>query len=528
MARTLGQPLVQPGQRPAKKRQRTAAPAGATETEIKLALPGAQGVSPDALAAQLARVPALARRKAVRQQVYSVYYDTPDQQLRRQRVALRLRRVGSEQPLQWLQTLKTAGRSDSALSQRGEWEMPVPGPALALELLHDSPWPGMDPDGTLAPALAPCFVTDFERTVWRVTARDGSEIEVALDVGTITAGHRSAPLCELELELVAGPPGALFSLARRIARTVAVLPLAASKAQRGYALGQADTPMAVQAQPPVLSRDVSLQTMARSLLGEALQQFTANLHTLLGADGPELVHQARVGWRRFRSLWRLLRPALPGVPCPALPALQPLLDSLGALRDVDVAATQTLPLWTERYVAGDASRAPAWQALQTALLEAAQQQRLIVRQALAQPAVGAALLELSQWLESLEAAALAPAVAACGGKRPAVRWLRRRVQRLLHRLERTWADAKHLPGAASPDAEGLHRVRILSKRLRYSTQALSPLLPRRLQRQHDVAQQWQTQLGTARDVAQASALAARWGAPPEVVGFLRGAAAAVA
>ena len=71
-------------------------------------------------------------------------------------------------------------------------------------------------------------------------------------------------------------------------------------------------------------------------------------------------------------------------------------------------------------------------------------------------------------------------------------------------------------------------MRILSKRLRYSTQALSPLLPRRLQRQHDVAQQWQTQLGTARDVAQASALAARWGAPPEVVGFLRGAAAAVA
>ena len=138
------------------------------------------------------------------------------------------------------------------------------------------------------------------------------------------------------------------------------------------------------------------------------------------------------------------------------------------------------------------------------------------------------MLELSQWLESLEAAALAPAVAACGGKRPAVRWLRRRVQRLLHRLERTWADAKHLPGAASPDAEGLHRVRILSKRLRYSTQALSPLLPRRLQRQHDMAQQWQTQLGTARDVAQASALAARWGAPPEVVGFLRGAAAAVA
>ena len=61
------------------------------ELEIKLALPTAD---PASLARQLARLPALARRKPVRKQVDNIYFDTPAQALRAQRMALRLRRVG--------------------------------------------------------------------------------------------------------------------------------------------------------------------------------------------------------------------------------------------------------------------------------------------------------------------------------------------------------------------------------------------------------------------------------------------------
>lgn len=66
--------------------------------------------------------------------------------------------------------------------------------------------------------------------------RGGAAIEVALDVGVIAADGRTAPVCELELELLSGAPEALFRLAGQIARRVAVLPLSASKAQRGFAL----------------------------------------------------------------------------------------------------------------------------------------------------------------------------------------------------------------------------------------------------------------------------------------------------
>jgi len=500
-----------------------------TEIEIKLALPG---VDPQAVAAALAASPVLARRKAQRQTVFSQYFDTPDQALRRQRVALRLRRLGSVEQPQWRQTLKTAGQGDSALSVRGEWEMPVPGPALALDLLQDSPWPQMDAGGALSAALQPCFITEFERTTWVVRQRDGSQIEVALDIGTITANNRSVPLCELELELLAGPPSALFALAGRVARTVAVLPLAASKAERGFALQQSATAAPVLAQPPQLADKATLASIARCVLGEAFLQFTANLYRLQTDDQPELIHQARVGWRRFRSLWRMLCPLLPGGDLPPVQALRPLLERLGALRDLDVARTETLPPLARAYASHSlhpwAYGIPKeWQQLEVALAQAASQERIGVREALAQPAVGAALLTLSHWLETLDGplAATVPALSTKAHKRD-IKALRQRAARLAERLDQAVEQCLH---DHTPEGiEHQHRVRILAKRLRYSVQALAPVLPKRLQQQHHAAQLLQERLGTARDLLQARHLSQRWGGSPLWLAFLQGVAVAQA
>ena len=69
----------------------------------------------------MARHPALRRRPREVQQLHNVYYDTPDQALRRQKVALRVRRQsgGPATRAQWILTLKTAGTSVGGLSQRG-------------------------------------------------------------------------------------------------------------------------------------------------------------------------------------------------------------------------------------------------------------------------------------------------------------------------------------------------------------------------------------------------------------------------
>ncbi|WP_296443943.1 CYTH and CHAD domain-containing protein [Rhodoferax sp. UBA5149] len=486
-------------------------PPRSQEIELKLALPGSD---PSGLAKRLGRIPVLARRKPTHQHLHNVYYDTPGQLLRQERVALRLRRVGSDARPQWLQTLKTGGRDDSALSQRGEWETPVPGAALVLQALKATPWESVDPDGTVFSTLVPCFVTSFERTKWLVRRRDGSVVEVALDVGQTVVGDKSAPICELELELLAGQPAALFELAQQIASTIAVLPASISKAERGYALAQGGVDMPRRAQPPKLTPDLPLPEAARRVLGEMFCQFTCNLDALRTSDDPEVVHQARVGWRRFRSAWRLFKPALAVDALPPWQALQPLLIFLGELRDLDVARTDTLPPLADAYTAGNARRAQAWQAMTQALLHAAHLQRKSVRYALEEPVVGAALLATTQWLEGLSARP-APEDARVEVNLPLRHWAKRRMARLHEQLQRA------LKAADKPD--NLHRVRILAKRMRYDIEALRTLLPkRRTQRWNQQAVSLQMRIGATRDVVQAAVLVAKLEADRGLVEFLRG------
>jgi inorganic triphosphatase YgiF len=369
--------------------------------------------------------------------------------------------------------------------------------------------------GAVFAALQPCFATAFERTAWTVRRRDGSVIEVALDLGQITSGQRSVPICELELELLAGAPTALFDLARHIALHIAVLPLAASKAQRGHALrdGTLDTPLRARPQP--LGGDVAWHHMVQPVLGEMFAQFTANLNALRHCDDPELVHQARVGWRRFRSALRLFKPVAPVRAAPAWPQMQPLLVLLGELRDLDVACTQTLPALQDAFVAGHAGRAERWQAMEQAFQQAALQQRQRVRQALQEPPVGAALLAITLWLDEL-ARPEAWGAQDISGK-AVRRWVRQRMVRLHAQWKKALRDSTH--------AESQHRARILAKRLRYNIEALCPLLPARTQRWLQQASGVQAGIGASRDLLQAGVLAQRLAVDRGIVAFLRGYAA---
>lgn len=489
------------------------------EIELKLTLPGAD---PASLAKRLAHIPVLARRPVTLLHLHNIYYDTPEQHLNRERIALRLRRTGSAENPLWLQTLKTGGRSDSALSQRGEWESRVHGPTLERQALQATPWLNLDPDGALFRALAPCFVTTFERSCWTVRKRDGSIIEVALDIGQIEAAGNTAPLCELELELLAGQPAALFDLAHQIARSIAVLPEARSKAVRGYALARSSLHQPLRARPPQLRRHQRLDEAAPSVLREAFCQFTSNLQALRASDEPEVVHQARVGWRRFKTALRLFRPMLNLQTLPALQPLHTLLTLLGELRDLDVAGTDTLPPLAQTYTAADTDREKHWQNLLELISQAARLQRTAVRYALQTPAAGAALLAITEYLES-GLALKTPAVPSTTPSKakslpPLRRWAQKRSARLHKNLQRALKDL------SQPDSQ--HRARILAKRMRYSLETLAPVLKqRRARRWQQQALALQTRLGSNRDLQQAAVLAAKLEAAPALAEFLRGLAA---
>ncbi|WP_444985173.1 CYTH domain-containing protein [Halomonas mongoliensis] len=251
------------------------------EIELKLAL-GPEG--PDALR----RHPLLAEQAPAAQRLGNTYFDTPEGDLEAARMALRLRRIDGRT----LQTVKTSGEGGGGLSRRGEWEWEVPGPELDLAGLAGLPPATLGRE--VLSRLRPRFTTDFRRESWQL-AHAGARIEVALDEGEILADGRRVAIRELELELKAGEPEALWSLAEALAESVPLRPADTSKAARGGALlrGTWKLPEGVAPSAWLQRAVVALDALADT--GEAHWREAARdaLGGLAEASGGELGEAAR-------------------------------------------------------------------------------------------------------------------------------------------------------------------------------------------------------------------------------------------
>jgi len=254
-----------------------------SETELKL------GLLPEYSeeVAVLPMLEQLACAQPARRTLSNIYYDTPARDLRRNRVALRIRRDGDR----FIQTLKSAGNGQAGLSVRNEWEWERPEPSLDPALLREHLPQALRDDSLLA-SLQPAFETDFERRLWWLGGEDEDgdwQVEVALDRGEIRAGERSMPLCELELELKAGRSDRLFHLALEIARQLPVQVRDASKAQRGYELAAgAAPPPRVE---PTYEGDTALSLVG--LIGECLRVWPVQLEAAMAGDEQALPALAR-------------------------------------------------------------------------------------------------------------------------------------------------------------------------------------------------------------------------------------------
>ncbi len=252
------------------------------ETEIKLR------ASRDTLAA-LRQQPLLNKRnKSGWQQaeLFNQYYDTPERDLARAKVALRLRRDGE----QLIQTLKSRGQSVAGLSERNEWDWYLDKPELDLSKLDETCWPSelADLDKT---ALQPIFSTDFVRQRAELAWGRGKAkvvIEAALDLGSVIAGDRQEEICELELELRQGEPQALLELASALAAELPLMPCDISKAERGYRLFD-ESSYSLSLPAPQLSAELGLD-----------EAFAALAWHLLGSS------QRLAEQYRFSGHWRLL------------------------------------------------------------------------------------------------------------------------------------------------------------------------------------------------------------------------------
>lgn len=431
------------------------------EIELKLALPSSQAA---------AFLKLMARRRCVptQQSLVTRYYDTPDFALSAQGVALRVRRIGRR----WLQTLKTEGERRGGLSQRAEYEMPVPRgtpdwsrfPAAALALVPE----------TLRVQLRPVFETRFHRTAWLLSSRAGTKIEVALDVGDVLAGERSRPICEIELELKAGRPDALFELAQGWSERLDCVPFDISKAERGVRLahGLADEP--VKSVPLVLDSDMSVEDGFESIVQSCLGQFQANLPGVLASGDIEYVHQARVSLRRLRAALRLYR-ATCVPPEELMDGLRTLAGAFGPARDWDVLCDETLPA-----IAPHFHDEAGWQAGAAALMAHRDAVRAAMLATLDRARPGTWLLAFQRWLlqrgwRMSAAGQNVPQAQRFAQLSPLKQWARRALKKGHRPVVR---GARRFAKLAPPQR---HALRIAIKRQRYAAEFLQTLFAGRRQ-----------------------------------------------
>jgi len=469
---------------------RTGAAAGAVspprEIELKLAVPERE------LPRLRQRLQRLGSGEPA--EIDNVYYDTADRLLRRERMALRLRRIGRR----WLQTLKTESRA-GALATRGEWE--VAAPRGRLDLLRFPPTPLADLLAAQPQAvLLPVFRTRFRRTLWLA---DEGAIEVALDEGEIVAGSLRAPILELELELKSGGADALFRLALELAgrgsEALALCPATASKAIRGYRLAADESPLPQKANARALAGDfdarLPLAVALRTVVDRGTTLLLANLESCGDGGEPEFVHQARVAVRRMRSATRLIG-ADAGWPRALDAELRWIGRRLGAVRDWDVLLSQTLP----ELAAVLPAEAPA----AAAMTEARRRDDQALAAALAGGRFARAALKLLRWAATPPAAA--PTLAATA---------RKRLAKLRRRLLRDAAFFVALPLADQ------HRVRIRAKRLRYALDLYAAALPAPATARYvEQLARLQDELGLLNDAAVAAELLPRLGATAAAVDWL--------
>jgi triphosphatase len=443
--------------------------------EIELKLDLAPQAAADFLASDLAASePFILERRAT-------YFDTSDADLRAAGFSLRIR----DDVQGRVQIVKAVGASAASLFARPKWEQNVEGDRPVL----DDTTPIKAFLGRRVEALEPLFEVVTERRRWSLAWED-ARIEVALDRGDIVFGERRTPICEIELELVEGPPSALFSYARTLGRVAPLRLGVLSKAERGYRLLGAAA-RAVKAEPVALTSDMSITGAFRIIADGCLKQFRLN-EMLLEGGGEEAVHQARVALRRLRSALWVFKAVLEDDAFGRMKdELKWLAGALGEVRDLDVLIRRCQDDALRKVLAD--SRETAFRAA-TADLDS--------------PRARALMLDFADWL-------------ACGAwhglvstreirEQPVSDFAAAALDRLRRKVKKGGRDLVDL------DDDARHEVRKDAKKLRYAAEFFGSLFGRKRQkRRHGrflaALEPLQDQLGTLNDAAAMPALLARLG-----------------
>ena len=326
----------------------------------------------------------------------SIYLDTPDHALKKAGIALRLRRDGRR----WIQTVKSKAELHGGLSQVGEVENSAPGGRVCLEKIPDTGVREEVIRRVNGVPLQPVCETLIRRSSSELSLEGGTRAELAIDIGEIRAGERSAELREVEIELLEGSPGGLFDFAHALFPGGGLQFSRLSKGARGYLLaeqGRIDQPLAPRHAVEVALAPAQIaEQAARAILRECLDQLTTNVVVVRKLDDPEGPHQLRIGLRRLRSAFSVFSTVLESPEMTRLNVEARWLgQEVGRLRDLDVVANEFVRREAEAH-----PDEPGLPALAASLARQAGDRRGHLRKLLVEGRTQALLIDLARFVET--------------------------------------------------------------------------------------------------------------------------------
>jgi inorganic triphosphatase YgiF len=433
------------------------------EIELKLE------IAPDATERLIADRPWLNASDCRSERQLTVYYDTPDFQLRKAGYSLRVRSIGER----FVQTLKSLD-SGAGMFDRGEWEWDIEAPEPDLDRLESTPVADLQTS-----KVEPVIRSEVDRTTCRVD-QEGSELEVDLDLGTISAAAREMPVSEFEVELIRGQARAAVELAQRIAVEVPVKLAVVSKAERGFALADGKLSQPTKAEPVKVHRDTSVAEGFETIVSACLRHFRLNEPLVIESRHVEGLHQARVAMRRLRSAFALFRPIMNDCEFARIQdELRWFTAELGDARNLDVYLERNLTDDQRCFV--EERREKAYDNA-IAAIDSARFRRLML------DLVG--WTAAGEWRETSRAA------------KPLEPFMNRRIDRL-------WSKILDSNDVSDLDDEHRHHLRIRMKKLRYALEfadALHSQQPRRKEKLAKVVKGLQDSLGDLHDIVTARSL----------------------
>ncbi|WP_312166362.1 CHAD domain-containing protein [Phenylobacterium sp.] len=411
----------------------------------------------------------------------STYYDTPQGDLRKARISLRIREGGGKR----VQTLK---RGDGFAREEHEQTITSQGLDLAFPALKDALPPAK------RKALSPIFTVRVTRRQ-RTFDFGGSSIELAVDEGEVQAGDRARRVSEVELELKGGDCGPMFDLARQLSKTAPLYLSFDGKATQGQGLidGSDRAPRRHDKAP--LARGLTAAGAFQAIARNTLAQIAANGVVLREADSVEAVHQLRVAVRRLRSAISTFNAVTDDDHAEAIKTeLKWLAGACNEARDLDVFAESAAALVDPTLDL--AALAPA--------LEAARARaHAKACAAVASGRFRDLVLDTTAWVETGAWLTLGGKASAKRRDLPAEKFAAKALDRRRKALMKL---AEDLKGA---DDETRHQARIAAKKLRYAAEPFAPLFDADSRSFIRAVKGLQEELGALNDVAVAAELIGR-------------------